>query len=432
MTPDEKKQFPGSVLDPETKPEDRRRHAKRGQGNDWTKIAKWMESAAFDRRAFLKYSGLLAGIAVVSNNCAGGGIGLSNVKETGPVHYPKLPGHKIQSLEHYGLEGCMVGYFNERTHGTSRPSLSEKTNRMEMGEIIDHYESLVGKTPSVLFMGYMWSRLSEAGNEFPIGQASAAAERGIIPFITYDLRQPFFGHGMEFSLSDIIKGKADHLLKDFARQSRKFGEEYGGFFIRTMREMNGHWYPWGQSWNMKPAWRYIYRIFNEEGANEYATWVWNPIVNEGRISYASNANQYYPGDEFVDWIGLNGFNFGPVSGNHLWNSFGETYALGYSIMRKKHPKKPILIAEVGCYPDKKQEPVWFRKMFYDLKEKFGGIKAICYFDMNWSNHPDGFDSRIDSSPEALKAFKEGITDPYFLGKVPYRKPLKQNTRPDNS
>ena len=56
-----------------------------------------------------------------------------------------------------------------------------------------------------------------------------------------------------------------------------------------------------------------------------------------------------------------------------------------------------------------------------LKERFRGIKALCYFDMDWSDQPDGFDSRIDSSPEALQAFKESIADPYFLGKVPYRK-----------
>ncbi|MBW1716572.1 MAG: hypothetical protein JRH08_13465 [Deltaproteobacteria bacterium] len=219
----------------------------------------------------------------------------------------------------------------------------------------------------------------------------------------------------------MINGKADHLIKDFAKQAREFGEQYGGFFIRTMREMNGHWYPWGQSGKFKPAWRHIHHIFNEEGANEYATWVWNPIVNEGRVHYATIANHYYPGDEFVDWIGLNGFNFGPVSGNHLWNSFKITYSLGYSIMRKKHPNKPILIAEVGCYPNRKRKPQWFREMFSDLKERFRGIKALCYFDMDWSDQPDGFDSRIDSSPEALQAFKESIADPYFLGKVPYKK-----------
>ncbi len=44
--------------------------------------------------------------------------------------------------------------------------------------------------------------------------------------------------------------------------------------------------------------------------------------------------------------------------------------------------------------------------------------------MNWSGHPGGVDSRIDSSPKALQAFKEVIADPYFLGKVPYRKELE--------
>jgi len=186
-----------------------------------------------------------------------------------------------------------------------------------------------------------------------------AAEKNVISFITYDAR--YYYEEKDYVFKKILTGEFDDAIKESAKKLRKYGDQYGGFFIRTMREMNGHWYPWGQSGKFKPAWRHIHHIFNEEGANEYATWVWNPIVNEGRVHYATIANHYYPGDEFVDWIGLNGFNFGPVSGNHLWNSFKITYSLGYSIMRKKHHNKPILIAEVGCYPNRKRKPQWFRE-----------------------------------------------------------------------
>ena len=62
-----------------------------------------------------------------------------------------------------------------------------------------------------------------------------------------------------------------------------------------------------------------------------------------------------------------------------------------------------------------------KESFEILKKQYHEIKALLWWDMDWSNHLGGVDSRIDSSPEALKAFKEGISDPYFLGKVPYRK-----------
>ncbi len=49
------------------------------------------------------------------------------------------------------------------------------------------------------------------------------------------------------------------------------------------------------------------------------------------------------------------------------------------------------------------------------------IKAVLWWDEDWRHHKGGVDSRIDSTPKALQAFKEGITDPYFLDTVPYQK-----------
>jgi len=198
-----------------------------------------------------------------------------------------------------------------------------------------------------MLLGYRWSRLADGLNDFPIGFAKGAAEESVIPFIIYDLREASGTEKLQFSLSDIINGKADHLIKDFAKQCREFGEQYGGFFIRTMREMNltKTWPPWGGMPNkFKKAWKHMWHIFNEEGANEYATWVWNPTVSVARS--AQYANNYYPGDTYVDWIGLDGYNFGSQI-HHEYRSFSQLFSFDYSTMRKEHPSKPIIIVETG-------------------------------------------------------------------------------------
>ena len=161
----------------------------------------------------------------------------------------------------------------------------------------------------------------------------------------------------------------------------------------------------------------MWHIFNEEGANEYATWVWDVFVpGTRRSNYAAMANYYYPGDEFVDWIGIDGYQLVGVLG---WG-FDELFSNGYSIMRKKHPSKPIIVVETGC-DESPSKAKWVKNTFKSLKERYRGIKGICWWDMNWSHGRASCDSRIDSSPKALEAFKQSIADPYFLGKVPYRK-----------
>ena len=66
------------------------------------------------------------------------------------------------------------------------------------------------------------------------------------------------------------------------------------------------------------------------------------------------------------------------------------------------------------------KPEYVKNSFEILKKGYHEIKAILWWDMDWSDMRGGVDSLIDSSPEALQAFKESISDPYFLGKVPYR------------
>jgi len=97
-------------------------------------------------------------------------------------------------------------------------------------------------------------------------RAKITADQGVIPFV-YTGFPPFL----------VTKGHYDRLLLRMAKRARRIGEKYGGFFINTMWEMNidtahsGSW-PWCISPSQfKEAWRSMWHIFEENGANEYAT-----------------------------------------------------------------------------------------------------------------------------------------------------------------
>jgi len=336
-----------------------------------------------------------------------------------PVHYPKLLGHKIQSPEHYGLKGCMVGYHNAEIRRYS-PYSNE--------QIIKEYEAKTGKRPSIMYTSYRDSRLHKYGNYFPSQGAKLFSERGIIPFIGYDLRSPHSHYKRESTkLKEIISGKVDSLIVKFAQKAIAYGEAQGGFFFRTMREMNLSSFPWGkQPTKFKKAWRHIWQIFHEEGANEYATWVWNPFCVFWGPDHNNDSNieSYYPGDEYVDWIGLNAYSHSPGAyGGGFYAGFNKMFSHNIRWMHRKHPKKPIMVAEIG-YEQTSGKPKFQRETFEQIKARYPEIKAVLWWDEDWRDYKGGVDSRIDSTPKALQAFKEGITDPYFLDAVPYGKMLK--------
>jgi beta-mannanase len=61
----------------------------------------------------------------------------------------------------------------------------------------------------------------------------------------------------------------------------------------------------------KKAWQHIWEKFEEAGANRYATWVWSPdapdIGAPTNYRLSENPEWYYPGDDYVDWIGWSAY-----------------------------------------------------------------------------------------------------------------------------
>ena len=113
-----------------------------------------------------------------------------------------------------------------------------------------------------------------------------------------------------YSLTAIANGSQDAYIRDYAEQVVTWGRP---FFLRFDAEMNGFWFPWSEGVNgntpgsFVAAWRHVHDIFDEVGANN-ATWVWCPNVDF--TAHLTPLKRLYPGDEYVDWTCLDGFNWG--------------------------------------------------------------------------------------------------------------------------
>jgi hypothetical protein len=162
------------------------------------------------------------------------------------------------------------------------------------------------------------------------------------------------------------------------------------------------------------AWRHVHEIFVREGATNV---IW--VVTLFGISYAGGAvSRFYPGDDVVDWIGADGYNFFGTFAGHggcrrpAWRSFSEVFS-GVVTFAEAHGK-PLMIAEWGtpedpAVPGRKAE--WFREAATAVKS-WPVIKGLAYFDSN-KIKSSGCDWDVDTSESSWEAFRAMALDPYF-------------------
>lgn len=246
------------------------------------------------------------------------------------------------------------------------------------------------------------------------------SSKGVIPVITWepfdtvDLSSEINTNGKPQEL--IIQGVYDQYLREWAQSARKYKKP---FFLRFAHEMNGNWYPWGgvtshSAEDYKTMWKHVYTIFEEEGATN-VLWVWSPN-NTDQYGVTETIHNYYPGDEYVDWVAYSAFNWGDENQNgYRWDSF-ETMSLRiYAELSKLN--KPIMIAEMSSVPDEgNAKSAWFNRALTYTIPSMKNIKAVILFDQN----DDTAEFSLNSGMDKQKMIKSTIlNNDYYLKEVLY-------------
>ncbi|MFT4165620.1 MAG: glycosyl hydrolase [Microlunatus sp.] len=233
---------------------------------------------------------------------------------------------------------------------------------------------------------------------FPIDGERADAELGQIPLINWQpngIKMAEIGDGR---YDDMIRARASE-LKDYERP----------VLLRFAHEMNGDWYSWsppsaeGQALGNTvadyiDAWRHIHRLFGEVGVTN-VSWVWCPNAVDFPADNA--AMQYYPGDAFVDWIGVDAYNFG-AGENTRWRSFSSVFG---PIYERLPSTKPVILAEFGSAEAGGSKADWLADMVVRLRDDFDRVRAVVFFDED--------DFKIDTSTEARQAARKLARDSLF-------------------
>jgi cellulose synthase (UDP-forming) len=129
------------------------------------------------------------------------------------------------------------------------------------------------------------------------------------------------------------------------------------------------------------AWQYIYTFFNDLGVSNI-TWVWSPAY--------SSSEAYYPGSQFVDWIGVSCLNYGENDADNDNYSFEQLYL---PFRNKFGPfQKPFIITELGTAAGKGQAS-WFGKAFQGMQEKYHEVHAAVISDEMKTTRREGHSCR---------------------------------------
>ncbi len=276
------------------------------------------------------------------------------------------------------------------------------------------------------------------GFQFPGAEVSEIAAQGKVPLIRMmprSIRSQFYGVDPIYTMDRFLKGDFDPQLKEWAHQAKGVA---GPMMVEFGPEVNGMWYPWSGRWNgwnftdyygdpklfdgperFRDAYRRIITLFRSEGVRNIS-WVFHvdsqPIPMEEPWNAMVN---YYPGDDYIDWIGVS--VFGAQAPGDWYGSFTQILDEKWGEISALSPKRPVAIVEWGVIEkadDANAKAQWIESALSALVSgKYPKIRAVNYWhERSWGSE-EKHNFRLDSSPQALSAYKRGIRDPLFLSQM---------------
>ncbi len=230
---------------------------------------------------------------------------------------------------------------------------------------------------------------SKEEEAFPKEKVNAIYELGSVPIITWEpwlsdfdaekypnLRSP--DKRDKGGLRDIAAGKYDPYITAWATDAKNTNKSV---FLRFGHEMNDPYrYPWGPQNNSAKdyvaAWRHVHKLFTALGATN-VIWIWSPHPSYGWF------DAFYPGDKYVDWVGVNILNYGTVASWSKWWSFKEMFGTHYEELAKYN--KPLMITEYGCLSVGGDRKKWFEESLSELPKEFPKVKSVVFFHFSADN-----------------------------------------------
>lgn len=298
-------------------------------------------------------------------------------------------------------------------------------------EKIERFDKLVQSKQAIIAFSNDWGNQS-----FPGKPLTIISNYGAVPLVYWSPwdrpveTDATVGTG-RFALDAILSGKWDDYIDMWAEQARMYGKP---LFVSWGLEMNGNWFPWSGIFyggghrtgtcndcfegpeTYKKVYRYVVDRVKAKGASNIL-WVWHANNTSDPDEPWNAMARYYPGPQYVDWLALSAY--GTQYANEDWISVDAAVAIHYRTLCRVDETKPIMLAEwgVGEFPKLGSKAGWISEFFDRLPKDFPRIRAAVFWHERWQNGDQSYSNlRVNSSSEALQAYRRGIADPFWLSR----------------
>lgn len=275
----------------------------------------------------------------------------------------------------------------------------------------DRVEGIYGKNHAIYLTYTTWGKkYADTNTYFPMTFAKNAKANGSGIQIGFE---PMNG------LDEVKDGE---YIRQFAREAKESGVPV---FLRFAGEMNGEWVPWsGDPKKYIEKFRLVYNIMKEEAPN--VAMVWSP-----NFLPRHNIEPYYPGDQYVDWVGISLYTIPFSHGKEVPGGNPIDYL---KPIYEKYSHKPMMVSEGAVshysYELRKDFSEWasgqIGNMYGFMPRMFPQVKSITYFNLdkqttNYDNQNNNYD--LGASPITDKKYQTIINSPYFIDHLVWNEPI---------
>jgi len=283
-------------------------------------------------------------------------------------------------------KGCYIGAYVELDNNVA-------------GEI-SRFEQLTGKKHATYFkyVGY--------GQPFPYQWVKELHAKQAVPHIAWEPNE------------GLAAVRDDDYLHGWAQAAAHAG---GPIFLRYASEMNGNWMAYsGDSDLYKAKWQLVYRVMHEEAPN--VVMIWCPYATP-----RATIPLYYPGDEYVDWVGVNLYSVYHADGDPAKPPSDDPRDLLRYVYDLFAYRKPIAVCEYAAthYCVATKTPVVdfcldnMTKLYTALAAQFPRVRMINWFSVNTEENGLAHNNySVTDNPQVLQAYAQLIGGDHFLTRVP--------------
>jgi beta-mannanase len=348
-----------------------------------------------------------------------------------------LPSFGASKLIDLNTDGCYIGAY------VSWKTVDDGNEWNTTAADIKGYEQIIGRKLAII-SSYIAFSYDGKPYYFPSELYDTAKENGSVLLLSWEPRDWDTSSPMYFEksmLPDIISGKYDKYIDQWAQDIKSLDQPV---LLRFAPEMNVQSFSWSGVKNgggntvsgsaertegpetYVEAYRHIHDRFKSAGVDN-VLWVWTPILWGLPFEPWNHYTNYYPGNDYVDIIAMDEYNWGTSQNWSQWKTFNEMYWQLYSELTHLYPDKALMIGEFSSSEKGGNKAQWIKETFRDIKEKYPRIKAFVWFQTDNRNETvnnmlENSDWRINSSSDCVDPAREALSDKYFLDRPVLRSP----------